>query len=69
MSSDRRDENLATSDLQEQQRQQHGNAQPAKTGEGSGSAMTAMLKKRRQGENHPDDAVAENGIQPAGRAN
>lgn len=29
--------------------------QNTKSGEGSGSALAAMLKKRREGENHPDD--------------
>ena len=40
-----------TGDPQEQQTQQG----RAKSGEGSGSALAAMLKKRREGENHPDE--------------
>jgi hypothetical protein len=37
-------------DKPEQQPQQRG------SGEGSGSAMAAMVKKRREGENHADEA-------------
>lgn len=58
MSSDSHNASVEPGDLREQQ---HGDPRPAKTGAGSGSAMTAMLKKRRQDENHPDDAVPENG--------
>lgn len=44
----RRDQEPGSSD----QQQQHVQQQNPSSGEGSGSAMDAMLRKRRQGENH-----------------
>ena len=54
MSRDSRD---ASRDANEMQR--NSERQNANTGEGSQSAMAAMLKKRREGENHPDDEGAD----------
>lgn len=45
---ERRDQEPGSSDPQEQHVQQRNPS----SGEGSGSALAAMLRKRRQGENH-----------------
>jgi hypothetical protein len=51
---DRRDQEPGSSDQQDQQEQQ-GQQQNPSTGQGSGSALAAMLRKRREGENHVED--------------
>ncbi|HMA09059.1 MAG TPA: hypothetical protein VKP68_14395 [Ramlibacter sp.] len=53
-----------TGEPQEQQKQQGG----ARSGVGSGSALAAMLKKRREGENHPDEEAQRRADKARGTA-
>jgi hypothetical protein len=62
MSRDSRDASRDANELQHDSERQNAN-----TGEGSGSALAAMLKKRREGENHPDDEAGDGARPQNGR--